>query len=203
MDLSTLPPIEYASRADAVRLRLAERDLAALAVTDMNNIRWLTGFTGSSGIAVLLPNALVLVTDGRYADRASAELAAAGVEADIRIGFTQPQQHDLFLAACAGTATSTIRTTAAASARIAALPRLLVFMTYPPLTLARQQSPPARRRGLLVRPGRVHHRGFASARSSPRSGEIRGPSRPPGKPVPARYNRAPTHEPTLYVVTYA
>ena len=68
----------------------------------MNNIRWLTGFTGSSGIAVLLPDALVLVTDGRYADRASAELAAAGVEAEIRIGFTQPQQHDLFLAACAG-----------------------------------------------------------------------------------------------------
>ena len=62
----TLPPIEYAPRADAVRARLAERDLTALAVTDMNNVRWLTGFTGSSGVAVLLPDSLVLVTDGRY-----------------------------------------------------------------------------------------------------------------------------------------
>ncbi len=102
MDLSTLPPIEYAPRADAVRARLAERDLTALAVTDMTNVRWLTGFTGSSAVAVLLPDSLVLVTDGRYADRAGAELQAAGVEADIRIGFTQPQQHELFLAACAG-----------------------------------------------------------------------------------------------------
>ena len=105
MDLATLPPIGYASRADAVRARLAERELTALAVTDMNNLRWLTGFTGSSGVAVLLPDSLVLVTDGRYADRASAETKAAGVDADIRIGFTQPQQHDLFVAACAGVPT--------------------------------------------------------------------------------------------------
>ncbi|HEX6658729.1 MAG TPA: aminopeptidase P family N-terminal domain-containing protein, partial [Ilumatobacter sp.] len=95
MDLATLPPIGYAPRADAVRARLDERELTALAVTDVNNVRWLTGFTGSSGVAVLLPDSLVLVTDGRYADRASAETNAAGVDADIRIGFTQPQQHDL------------------------------------------------------------------------------------------------------------
>jgi Xaa-Pro aminopeptidase len=102
VDLASLPPIDYAPRADAVRERLAERQLTALAVTDMNNVRWLTGFTGSNGVALLLPDSLVLVTDGRYADRASAETQAAGVEADIRIGFTQPQQQDLFVAACAG-----------------------------------------------------------------------------------------------------
>ncbi|HZB42001.1 MAG TPA: Xaa-Pro peptidase family protein [Ilumatobacter sp.] len=104
MDLATLPPIEYAPRADAVRARLIERDLTALAVTDMHNVRWLTGFTGSSGVAVLLPDLLVLVTDGRYADRAAAETEAAGVDADLRIGFTQPQQHELLVAACAGLA---------------------------------------------------------------------------------------------------
>jgi Xaa-Pro aminopeptidase len=101
MDLSALPPIAYARRADDIRARLADRDLMALAVTDMNNVRWLTGFTGSSGVAVVLPDRLVLVTDGRYADRARAEMAAAGVDADLRIGFTQPQQHELFVAACA------------------------------------------------------------------------------------------------------
>src|SRR5918994_4050979 len=99
MDLATLPPIEYAPRADAVRARLIERDLRALAVTDMHNVRWLTGFTGSSGVAVLLPDSLVLVTDGRYADRAVAETDAAGVAVDIGIGFPQPHQHDLFVAA--------------------------------------------------------------------------------------------------------
>ena len=102
MDLSTLPPIGYASRADSVRARLAAREIPALLVTDMNNVRWLTGFTGSSGVAVLGPDELVLVTDGRYADRAKAEMDAAGVAADIRVGFTQPQQHELLVAACAG-----------------------------------------------------------------------------------------------------
>ncbi len=102
MDLSTLPAIGYASRADAIRRRLSERGLNALAVSDMTNLRWLTGFTGSSALVVLLPDRLVLVTDGRYADRAQAEMAAAGVDAEIRVGFTQAQQHDLFVDACTG-----------------------------------------------------------------------------------------------------
>src|SRR5262245_35304156 len=104
MDLTTLPPIGYARRAGDVRARLEERGVDGLVVSDMNNVRWLTGFTGSSGVAVLRSDRLVLVTDGRYADRAAAEMSAAGVDADIRIGFTQPQQHDLFVDACAGVA---------------------------------------------------------------------------------------------------
>jgi Xaa-Pro aminopeptidase len=102
VDLSTLPPIGYLGRADSVRQVLAERDLTALLVSNMTNLRWLTGFTGSSGLAVLLPDRVVLITDGRYADRAHAELAAAGVEAELRIGYTQTQQHADLLAVCAG-----------------------------------------------------------------------------------------------------
>jgi Xaa-Pro aminopeptidase len=102
MDLSTLPPIEYAGRAATVRDGLAERGIDGLLVTNMTNLRWLTGFTGSSGVAALLRDQLVLVTDGRYASRADAELAAAGVEADIRIGLTQAQQHELLLDALGG-----------------------------------------------------------------------------------------------------
>jgi Xaa-Pro aminopeptidase len=105
MDVSTLPAIGYSNRPDRIRARLRERGLDALAVTDITNIRWLTGFTGSNAVVVVGGDRLVLVTDGRYADRASAELAAAGVEAEIRIGFTQPQQHALFLDACRGVAT--------------------------------------------------------------------------------------------------
>src|SRR5688500_8273590 len=102
MDLSTLPPIEYAGRAAKVRDGLAERGIDGLLVTNMTNLRWLTGFTGSSGVAALLGDQLVLVTDGRYASRADAELAAAGVGADIRIGFTQARQHELLLDALRG-----------------------------------------------------------------------------------------------------
>ena len=96
------PSIQYAGRADRVRAHLGAHGVEALAVTDLTNVRWLTGFTGSNGSAALLPDRLVLVTDGRYRDRAADELAAAGVEAEIRIGFNKNDQHDALVAALAG-----------------------------------------------------------------------------------------------------
>ena len=68
----TLPPIGYAGRAESVRQRLDDHPAGALAITDLTNIRWLTGFTGSNGSVALLPDRLVLVTDGRYRDPAAA-----------------------------------------------------------------------------------------------------------------------------------
>ena len=50
----------------------------ALLFTDLVDVRWLTGFTGSNGWAVVSPTDLVLGTDGRYGERARAESAAAG-----------------------------------------------------------------------------------------------------------------------------
>ena len=73
-----LPPLEVGPRADRVRARMAAAGIDALLVTDLTNVRWLTGFTGSAGRALLLPDELVLVTDGRYEERAAEELAAAG-----------------------------------------------------------------------------------------------------------------------------
>ena len=78
------------------------RKVGALVVTDLTNVRWLTGFTGSNGSVAVLPYRLVLVTDGRYRDRANDELAAAGVEAEVVVGFNQSDQHDALVAACAG-----------------------------------------------------------------------------------------------------
>jgi Xaa-Pro aminopeptidase len=94
-----LEPIGYAGRADAVRERCA---VDCLLVTNLTNVRWLTGFTGSNGWAVLRPDGLVLGTDGRYRDRAADELAAAGVVADVVVGFTRPELHERMVEALAG-----------------------------------------------------------------------------------------------------
>jgi Xaa-Pro aminopeptidase len=67
--------------------------LDALLVTDHRNVRYLTGFSGSAGF-VVLTDSLTLITDGRYAEQAAGELAAAGVEADIRIGLTEDAQRE-------------------------------------------------------------------------------------------------------------
>jgi Xaa-Pro aminopeptidase len=62
------------SRADRVAARLGERGLDALLVTDAANVRYLTGFTGSSGYAVVGPGVRRFVTDFRYVERARAEV---------------------------------------------------------------------------------------------------------------------------------
>lgn len=102
MNQSALPPIEYAGRADRVRASCAAVGLDSLLVTNMVNVRWLTGFTGSSAIVALLPDRIVLVTDGRYSDRAACELADAGVTADIEVGFTASDQQKALLSSFAG-----------------------------------------------------------------------------------------------------
>ena len=63
---------------------LADQGADAFLVTDLTNLRWLTGFTGSAGRALVLPDELVLVVDGRYVDQAGEQLAASGVQATVR-----------------------------------------------------------------------------------------------------------------------
>ncbi|MEJ7894426.1 MAG: Xaa-Pro peptidase family protein [Solirubrobacteraceae bacterium] len=60
------------SRADRVQARFEAVD--ALLVTDLVNLRYLTGFTGTNGFAVLAPGLRRFVTDFRYVERAAAEV---------------------------------------------------------------------------------------------------------------------------------
>ena len=80
--LATLPPMEVAARAAQVRERLDAAGCDALVVTKLVNIRWLTGFTGSAALVVVLPDRLVFTTDGRYGEQSEHQLADAGVEAE-------------------------------------------------------------------------------------------------------------------------
>ncbi len=47
----------------------------ALLVTKLVNIRYLTGFTGSAALLAVLPDEVVLITDGRYGQQAAEQLA--------------------------------------------------------------------------------------------------------------------------------
>ena len=75
---------EYATIDHAARLAMIQPRLPlgngcdALLFTDLVDVRWLTGFTGSNGWAVLTADELILGTDGRYGDRARAETATSG-----------------------------------------------------------------------------------------------------------------------------
>jgi Xaa-Pro aminopeptidase len=80
-----LMPMDVAGRADRVREALVAAEVDALVVTRLTNLRWLTGFTGSNGVAVLTAGRLTVITDGRYTDQAGEQLAAAGVTAEVVI----------------------------------------------------------------------------------------------------------------------
>src|SRR4051812_35289004 len=90
--LRDLPAMEVGARADRVRARLADAGVDALLVTRLPNVRYLTGFAGSAGLVLLGPDAMVLVTDGRYAEQSRAQVGAAGVRADVAIGSTHDEQ---------------------------------------------------------------------------------------------------------------
>jgi Xaa-Pro aminopeptidase len=95
-----------AARRDALRELLRAAELDALLVTDLVNVRYLSGFTGSNA-ALLVPAAgergTRLATDGRYTTQAAAEapdvrrvieracdrvlVAAAGKDGIRRLGF--------------------------------------------------------------------------------------------------------------------
>jgi len=66
---------ETTTRADRLAGVLGERDLHALLVTDLTNVRWLTGFTGSSGAAVVgVDGTRRFVTDFRYLTQSAEQL---------------------------------------------------------------------------------------------------------------------------------
>ena len=98
----TLPPMDVAARVGRLRERL---EVDGLLVTSLVHVRYLTGFTGSAGMLLVAPDEVVLVTDGRYAEQSSEQLAASGVVARVEIGTTTTAQREVLQAAVAGVAT--------------------------------------------------------------------------------------------------
>jgi Xaa-Pro aminopeptidase len=70
------PPADLlAARHARVRAALAHAGLDALVVFHLPNIRYLTGFPGSTAIVVLAPRELALITDGRYVTEVETHVA--------------------------------------------------------------------------------------------------------------------------------
>jgi Xaa-Pro aminopeptidase len=61
-------------RGDRLEALLAERELDRMLVTDLTNVRYLTGFTGTNGACVCGPGLRLFFTDFRYTERAASEV---------------------------------------------------------------------------------------------------------------------------------
>jgi Xaa-Pro aminopeptidase len=60
-------------RGDRLEQQLSERELDQMLVTNLVNVRYLTGFTGTNGACVCGPGLRLFFTDFRYTERAEAE----------------------------------------------------------------------------------------------------------------------------------
>ncbi|MEQ1699171.1 MAG: aminopeptidase P family protein [Ilumatobacteraceae bacterium] len=78
--------MSHADRIASVRGHLIGAE--ALLVSDLTNLRWLTGFTGSNGWAIIGPGRPIIVTDGRYGEQARQQTETAGLDAVVLVGAT-------------------------------------------------------------------------------------------------------------------
>jgi Xaa-Pro aminopeptidase len=90
-----LPFMDRMPRLERVRAAMAEADLGALLVTDLANIRYLTGFTGSAAKVVLTDDQLFFVTDGRYGVQSVGQLGEARLDATFTVGNLTEQMEAL------------------------------------------------------------------------------------------------------------
>ena len=61
-------------RADRLAALLGERELECLLVSDLVNVRWLTGFTGTNGACLITGDERLFFTDFRYVEQAKAQV---------------------------------------------------------------------------------------------------------------------------------
>ena len=90
MTPNRFPPMDVSARME--HLRRAIGPDASLLVTAPKNIRYLTGFTGSSGMLFVFPDGAVLLTDGRYETQAEEEFRASGAKLALSIAATAAQK---------------------------------------------------------------------------------------------------------------
>jgi Xaa-Pro aminopeptidase len=88
----TLPPLAVAGRLDRLRERFAEAEVDALVVTELANVRYLTGFTGSAGVLAVTADGALLTTDGRYRTQSAQQVEASGAPVEIEIGGATAQR---------------------------------------------------------------------------------------------------------------
>jgi Xaa-Pro aminopeptidase len=74
MSRADLPAIDHAARVSSI---CGQADGTTI-YTDLADVRWLTGFHGTNGWAVVRHDEVVVGTDGRYGDKARAETAGTG-----------------------------------------------------------------------------------------------------------------------------
>lgn len=71
--------MDHASRIARVQARLSESEVDGFLVTNLTNVRYLTGFSGTNGQVLISPRGAAFLTDPRYEARAAAMVSGADI----------------------------------------------------------------------------------------------------------------------------
>jgi Xaa-Pro aminopeptidase len=72
-------------RLERLRPFIEDAGADGLLVNSLNNVRYLTGFSGSAALLLVRGEGAVLLTDGRYRTQAAEQLASSGADADVEL----------------------------------------------------------------------------------------------------------------------
>lgn len=72
-------------RIAKLRASMASNGLDALVVTNLTNVRYLTGFSGSAAVLAITAGTAALTTDGRYRTQAADEVERSGAARDLEL----------------------------------------------------------------------------------------------------------------------
>ncbi len=86
-----LPEIHRDSRISDLRQVMSIQSIDNFLSIDPVTLRWLSGFTGSTGKLLLTAAETHLLTDGRYADQATQEICGTGIELFVGNGTQQKE----------------------------------------------------------------------------------------------------------------
>lgn len=76
-------------KLDKLRQSLQEQQLDALLITNEFNLRYMTGFTGTSGVAIVTQNDAAFITDFRYTEQAAAQVKDFRIVKHTGVIFTE------------------------------------------------------------------------------------------------------------------
>lgn len=82
-----------------LREALANEPCDVLVLSNLTNIRWLCGFSGSAATVIVTDTSCTLITDGRYAFQAPSQVAEAKSQAEIEISSSLKEQNKMIQAA--------------------------------------------------------------------------------------------------------
>jgi Xaa-Pro aminopeptidase len=72
----------FTRRQEKLKAQLAEQEIDGMLVTNLIHIRYLCGFTGSSGSLLIGPDSCEFITDGRYVVQSKNEVRGANITID-------------------------------------------------------------------------------------------------------------------------